>query len=263
MKRLFAVGLFTLLSINPLFTAPAEEKSDNPLADAPNQYSADLVVSRKVGTPVNVRVYIDGNKRRTEQAANGGTIVILRGDLGKRYILNTAAKHYMEMPLDPRMLESTADWSKRLGIVHEKVGTEDINGETCVKYRFSADPSKTQNGKEPQQLMPRAQGSVTGFIWVGQSTHMLLKSENPVSTAEWKNVKLGAPDASLFELPADYTKQETPRQVWGQKPTGDKSDTEKSGDQKSSAEKPSPTEGKSDGQKSDADKSSGDKDKQE
>jgi hypothetical protein len=265
MKRLFAVGLFTLLSINPLFTAPAEEKSDNPLADAPNQYSADLVVSRKVGTPVNVRVYIDGNKRRTEQAANGGTIVILRGDLGKRYILNTAAKTYMEMPLDPRMLESTADWSKRLGIVHEKVGTEDINGETCVKYRFSADPSKTQNGKGPQQLMPRAQGSVTGFIWVGQSTHMLLKSENPVSTAEWKNVKLGAPDASLFELPADYTKQETPNpnQFGQQKPTGDKSDTEKSGDQKSSDEKPSPTEGKSDGQKSDGDKSSGDKDKQE
>jgi hypothetical protein len=263
MKRLFAVGLFTLLSINPLFTAPAEEKSDNPLADAPTQYSADLVVSRKVGTPVNMRVYIDGNKRRTEQAANGGTIVILRGDLGKRYILNTAAKTYMEMSLDPRMLESTADWSKRLGIVHEKVGTEDINGETCVKYRFSADPSKTQNGKGPQQLMPRAQSSVTGFIWVGQSTHMLLKSENPVSTAEWKNVKLGAPDASLFELPADYTKQETPRQVWGQKPSGEKSDTEKSGDQKSSDEKPSPTEGKSDGQKSDGDKSSEDKDKQE
>jgi hypothetical protein len=263
MKRLFAVGLFTLLSINPLFTAPAEEKSDDPLADAPTQYSADLVVSRKVGTPVNMRVYIDGNKRRTEQAANGGTIVILRGDLGKRYILNTAAKTYMEMSLDPRMLESTADWSKRLGIVHEKVGTEDINGETCVKYRFSADPSKTQNGKGPQQLMPRAQGSVTGFIWVGQSTHMLLKSENPVSTAEWKNVKLGAPDASLFELPADYTKQETPREVWGQKPSGEKSDTEKSGDQKSSDEKPSPTEGKSDGQKSDGDKSSGDKDKQE
>src|SRR5258708_16695838 len=93
---------------------------------------------------------------------------------------------------------------------------------------------------------------------------MLLKSENPVSTAEWKNVKLGAPDASLFELPTGYTKQETPNpnQFGGQKPAGEKSDTEKSGDQKSSDEKPSPTEGKTDGQKSDGDKSSGDKDKQ-
>ena len=242
MKRLFVLGLFTLLSINPLFTAPAEEKSDNPLADAPTQYTADVVVSRKVGTPITMRVYIDGNKRRTEQGANGGTIVILRGDLSKRYILNTNTKTYMEAPLDPRMLESTGDWTKRLGIVHEKVGTEDINGETCVKYRFSTDPSKTQNPQRPQALMPRAQGGVTGFIWVGQSTHMLLKSENPVSTAEWKNVKLGPPDASLFELPADYSKQEAPNlnQSGGQKPTGEKSETEKSGDQKSGGESPSP-----------------------
>jgi Domain of unknown function (DUF4412) len=263
MKRLFAVGLFTLLSINPLFTAPAEEKSDNPLADAPTQYSADLVVSRKVGTPVTMRVYIDGNKRRTEQAANGGTIVILRGDLGKRYVLNTSTKTYMELPLDPRMMESTADWSKRLGIVHEKVGTEDINGETCIKYRFSADQSKTQN-QQRQQLMPRAQGSVTGFIWVGQTTHMLLKSENPVSTAEWKNVKLGAPEASLFELPADYNKQEAPNQFGAQKPAAEKSDADKSGEQKPNEMKPSPspTEEKSDGQKSDGDKSGEDKDKQ-
>src|SRR5258708_34037019 len=127
MKRLFGVGLFTLLSINPLFTAPAEEKSDNPLADAPTQYSADLVVSRKVGTPVNMRVYIDGNKRRTEQAANSGTIVILRGDLGKRNILNTGAKTYMEMPLDPRMWKQTAERSNRLRIVAENVGTVRLN----------------------------------------------------------------------------------------------------------------------------------------
>ena len=261
MKRLFAVGLFALLSINPLFAAPAEEKSENPLTDAPTQYSADLVVSRKVGTPVNVRVYIDGNKRRTEQAANAGPIIILRGDLGKRYILNTGTKTYLELPLDPRMLESAADWSKRVGIVHEKVGTEDINGETCVKYRFSTDPSKAQIPQRPQQLMPRA--SVTGFIWVAQTTHMLLKMENPVSTTEWKNVKLGAPDASLFELPADYTKQEAPAQFGGQKPAG--ADANKSGDQKPNEVKPSlspsPTEEKSDDQKSDGDKSSGDKDK--
>jgi Domain of unknown function (DUF4412) len=263
MKRLFAVGLFTVLSINPLFAAPAEEKSDNPLADAPTQYSAEVVVSRKVGTPLTMQVYIDGNKRRTEQGANGGTIVILRGDLSKRYILNTSTKTYMEAPLDPRMLESTADWSKRLGIVHEKVGTEDVNGETCVKYRFSTDSSKPQNAQSPQKLMPRAQGSVTGFIWVSQSSHMLLKTENPVSSAEWKNVKLGAPDASLFEIPAGYTKQETPNQFGGRKPAGEKSDAEKSGDQKSSGEKPSPTQEKSDGQESDGDKSSGGNDKQE
>ena len=49
MKRLISAGLFTLVSILPAFNAPAEETSDNPLANAPTQYSADLVVNRKMG----------------------------------------------------------------------------------------------------------------------------------------------------------------------------------------------------------------------
>lgn len=260
MKRLFAVGLFTLLSINPLFTAPAEEKIDNPLANAPTQYSADLVITRKVGTPVTMRVYSDGNKRRTEQAQgpNGGVIVILRGDLSKRYILNLGTKTYMELPLDARMLESTADWSKRLGIVHEKVGTEDLNGETCDKYHFSME-QKSQDPKN-RPLMPRPQAGVSGFIWVSQSTHMLMKSENSVTTAEWKNVKVGSPDSSLFEIPADYKKQETPNGLGVQKPESEKSPAEKSGEQKPTEQKPN--EDNSDGQKSDGNKSGGDNDKQ-
>jgi hypothetical protein len=255
MKRLFAVGLFTLLSINPLFTAPAQEKIDNPLANAPTQYSADLVVSRKVGTPVTLRVYSDGNKRRTEQpqGQNGGTVVILRGDLGKRYILNPGTKTYAELPLDAKMLESTAEWSKRLGIVHEKVGTEDLNGETCDKYRFSVD-QKSQDAQKQQ--MPRPQVGVSGFIWVSQSTHMLLKSENSITTAEWKNVKIGSPDSSLFELPADYKKQETFNGAGAQKPESEKSPGEKSGEQKSPEQKPN--EENSNGQKSDGNKSNGD-----
>jgi hypothetical protein len=253
MKRLFALGLFTLLSINPLFTAPAEEKIDNPLANAPTQYSADLVVSRKVGTPVTLRVYSDGNKRRTEQpqGPNGGTIMILRGDLGKRYILSPGTKTYAELPLDPKMLESNADWSKRLGIVHEKVGTEDLNGETCDKYHFSVD----QTGQK-RPLMPTPQGGISGFIWVSQSTHMLMKSENSVTTAEWKNVKVGSPDSSVFEIPADYKKQETPNGVGAQKPESEKSPSEKSGEQKSPEQKPN--EENSNGQKSDGNKSNGD-----
>jgi hypothetical protein len=261
MKRLFAVGLFTLFSINPLFTAPAEEKIDDPLANAPTQYSADLVVSRKVGTPVTMRVYSDGNKRRTEQpqGPNGGIIVILRGDLSKRYILNPGTKTYTELPLDPKMLESTAEWSKRLGIVHEKVGSEDLNGETCDKYHFSVDQKSQDPQKQP--LMPRPQGGVSGFIWVSQSTHMLVKSENSVTTAEWKNVKIGSPDSSVFEIPADYKKQETPNGVGAQKPESEKSPVEKSGEQKSPEQKPN--EENSNGQKSDGNKSNGDNDKKE
>jgi hypothetical protein len=260
MKRLFAVGLFALLTITSGVNALAEEKTENPLADSPTQYSADMVVTRKVGTPMTMRLSVDGNKRRTEQDANGGTVVIVRGDLSKRYVLTVTSKTYVETPLDPRMVESPSDWAKRLGIVHEKVGTEDVNGEPCDKYRYTMDLGKAQNPAN-SKVMPRVPRPVSGFIWVSQSTHILVKSENQGSTAEWKNVKVGPPDASLFEIPADYKKQErpmlAPHQPGLQTPAEQKSGEEKSNDQK-------PAEQKSggenpDGQKSYGEKSGGDK----
>ena len=93
MKRLMSAGLFALVSLLPAFTAPAEEVTD-PLANAPTQYSADLVVTRKAGpqTPMTMKVYVDGNKRRTDQGTAAGNIIILRGDLSKRYILTPNSK---------------------------------------------------------------------------------------------------------------------------------------------------------------------------
>ena len=239
MKRLMSAGLFALVSILPAFTAPAEETTD-PLANAPTQYSADLVVSRKVGSPMpmTMKVYVDGNKRRTEREGGGGQIIILRGDLSKRYILTPSTKSYMEAPLDPRMLESPNDWAKRMGLVHEKVGTEEINGENCDKYQYSSNPKKTANG-QTTPAMP-ATRAMTGFIWVGQTNHMLVKSENAGSTAEWKNIKVGPPDASVFELPADYKKVEGGRPFQMQ-PQGQKPEEQKSEEQKSGGQSPSPT----------------------
>jgi hypothetical protein len=238
MKRLMSAGLFALVSLLPAFTAPAEEVTD-PLANAPTQYSADLVVTRKAGpqTPMTMKVYVDGNKRRTDQGTAAGNIIILRGDLSKRYVLTPSSKTYMEAALDPRMLESPNDWAKRMGLVHEKVGTEDVNGETCDKYSYASDPKKTAAGQN-KPMMP-ATRTITGFIWVGQKSHMLLKSENEVTSAEWKNVKVGPPDASVFELPADYKKQEAGRPFQMQ-PQAQKPEEQKSEEQKSGGQSPSP-----------------------
>ena len=282
MKRLISAGLFTLVSILPAFIALAEDTPD-PLAGAPSQYSADLVVSRKVGPPMTIKVYVDGDKRRTDQGVPGGNIIILRGDLTKRYILTPSSKTYMELPLDPRMLETPTDWAKRMGLIHEKVGTEEVNGELCDKYRYATDPKKTGNAQNQPTMPMRAQ--ITGFIWVGQSTHMLVKSENGGSTAEWTNIKIGPPDASVFEVPSDYKKAESRFKLQGQKPgeqqkpelklggespspspsaspsdekksEGDKSTEQKPGELKSGGESPSPSPSASpsDEQKSDGDK---------
>jgi hypothetical protein len=238
MKRLLSAGLFALVSLLPAFIAPADETTD-PLADAPTQYSADLVVARKVGpqTPVTMKIYVDGNKRRTEQGTAAGNIIILRGDLSKRYVLTPNSKSYVEAPLDPRMLESPSEWAKRMGLVHEKVGTEDVNGETCDKFSYTSDPKKMAAGQN-KPVMP-ATRTITGFIWVGQKTHMLVKSENEVTSAEWKNIKIGPADASVFELPADYKKVEAGRPFQMQ-PQAQKSEVPKSEEQKPAEQSPSP-----------------------
>jgi Domain of unknown function (DUF4412) len=208
MKRLFATGLLALVSILPTFNTPGEEKSDDPLANAPTQYSADLIITRKAGSPVSTRVYVDGNKQRNETDINGGTVIIQRGDLSKQYILTSSSKTYVERPLNPRRSESPAERYKRMGIAKEKTGTEEVNGERCDKYRYGSDQQTAQIPEVRMAPAMRNRRRVSGFIWVSTSTHMILKSENPGSTSEWKNIKIGPQDASLFEVPADYKKVE-------------------------------------------------------
>jgi hypothetical protein len=209
MKRIFLVGLFALLSTIPAFKASAGE-GDNPLANAPTQYSADMVITRKAVRPTSMpapapmHVYVDGNKRRTDRDIQGGIISILRGDVNKRYILTVSSKTYIEAPLTPGMLEPITASGKKMGI-QEKVGTEEVNGELCDKYRLGSDTGKTPQTRQPG---PVDSGRPRGFIWVGQSTHMIVKSDNSNYTVEWKNIKLGPPDASVFEVPADYKKAE-------------------------------------------------------
>jgi hypothetical protein len=234
------MGLFALLSTIPAFNAPAEE-GDDPLAKAPTQYSADMVITRKTRPPVTIHVYADGSKRRTDQESNGGVITILRGDLSMRYTLLVSRKTYMEMPLDPKTLKLQPGnaSSKR---IKEKVGTEEVNGELCDKYRLGSDTGKTPEIRQPGLTN---QASVSGFIWIGQSTHMMVKTENANSAVEWKNIKLGQPDASVFEIPADYKKSEqsTPAAVKPESPSpapspadeqnsnNERSGTDKSGDE--------------------------------
>jgi len=209
MKRLFATGLLALVSILPTFNTPGEETSDDPLAKMPTQYSADLITTRKGGTPVSTRVYVDGNKRRTESDSNGGTVIIQRGDLNEQYILTSSSKTYLERSLGRRGSVSPAERYKRLGIA--KTGTEEVNGELCDKYRYGTDRQIAQIPEVRVAPALRNRPRVSGFIWVSPSTHMIVKSENPGSTSEWKNIKIGPQDASLFEVPADYKKAEQTR----------------------------------------------------
>jgi hypothetical protein len=198
MRILLVFSLSVVLSVVTGWRAKAQT-ADNPLAAAPTEYSVELLVTPKSGSPTIMRMFIDGQMRRTEQQThNGELIVILRGDLNKMYTVLTARKAYRESPADSNLVKSLdiSQLAKEIGIAHEKVGNEYIDGEPCDKYRFSVNAGASEGAGALQ--------ANSGFVWISQSTHLPVKSETAGATTIWKVLNVGPQDPSLFMPPVDF-----------------------------------------------------------
>jgi hypothetical protein len=128
MKKLFLLSMFAFLSFGLDLPARAQA-NDNPFAGAPTRYSVDVVTASRTGTALTMRMYVDGNKRRTEQETNNGQLVlILRGDVNLMYTVIVSRKAYRIGPLDPTLLASldAYEFSKGMIVSHEKVGTDTV-----------------------------------------------------------------------------------------------------------------------------------------
>jgi hypothetical protein len=198
MRFLLLLSVFAVLSFGTDFGARAQV-TDNPFAGAPTRYSVDVVTSQKAGKTFTMHVYVDGDKRRTEQDTNNGRLVlILRGDLNLMYNIIVSRKTYRVRPLDPSLLKSLGAYelAKGMLISPHKVGTETVKGQVCDKYRFSSAPGKTHGSQETESI-------TAGFIWISQSTHLPVLSHTADTTTQWENLGLGPQDSSLFTPPAD------------------------------------------------------------
>ena len=194
---LLSVSVFLAFGID----LPARAQSnDNPFTGAPARYSVAVVTTQKNRTAFTMWVYVDGNKRRTEQETNNGKLVlILRGDLNIMYTVIVSRKTYRVGALDPGLLKSldAYELAKDMLHSHEKIGTETIKRQLCDKYRFSSTAGKTQHAAEP--------GSATaGYIWISQSNHLPVMSETEEATTEWESLDIGPQDSSLFLPPAEF-----------------------------------------------------------
>jgi hypothetical protein len=108
----------------------------------------------------------------------------------KNFTLYPDLKKYIEN----KVVDDKADEPK---MTRKKVGEEVVDGHKCDKVQVEM---TAKDGKTHQGLMWEAK-DLGGFV---------IKSEfedgDAKQTMEMKNVKLGAPPASLFEVPKDYTK---------------------------------------------------------
>ena len=172
---------------------------------AQTEFSADMV---KADGSKNGKIYFGKDKMRFESTnkdpRSGGSVII---DLAtqKTTVMMDQQHMYMEMPAQMAARRTAynffrtgdvenacSDWlqlpQNKGGSCH-KEGTETVNGRSCVKY-----VGTNANGE-------------TGTVWLDPKLRFPVKWQGKNSeTWELSNIQEGSQPASLFEIPAGYTK---------------------------------------------------------
>ena len=183
----------------------------------PERYQALRVETAADGMETSSRqtfIARDGARRREDyETANGKVSYLERPD--GAYVLLPEKKLYSELKpeagdaISGRPVNVPPDFSpeKLLGAArpetrYEKLGAEDVNGRTAMKYRVTL-MGRTGAGLEIK---------TESFIWIDETLGMPVKSETTSTdgakaTMELREIKETV-DASLFDLPADYKKVE-------------------------------------------------------
>ena len=158
------------------------------------QYSGDMEVEAQ-GQRMTMRLYVDIGKTRTEMelpalAADQAPVqmvTIARIDERRVYLLYPSDRMYEEKPLD----QMDAQLAATTGMQDSAppVSTETVDGQVCDKYETTASGSTvwvwtTHDQGLPVKLMPADGSSVVRF----------------------RNIRPGPQPASLFEVPAGYTR---------------------------------------------------------
>jgi hypothetical protein len=177
---------------------------------AQSEFSAEIVDLQKPGTPTQAKIYFAKDKIRIESQDSGaraGGAVIINFATQTSTVLMAQQHMYMEMPAqtqNQRMGYAAAffhtgdvenacgDWRKmgHNGSSCHKVGGETVNGRNTVKYEAT-----------------NAGGDV-GHFWLDPKLRFPVKWEGKNSGGELRNIQEGVQPASLFEIPAGYSKMD-------------------------------------------------------
>jgi len=178
------------------------------------EFSAEIVDTQKPDAVSQAKIYMANDKLRIEPVAGAGGAkgrgmggaVIVNMTAQTTTVLMDQQHMYMEMPAQAqgqRMAYASnffrtgdvemacSDWAqqaKNKGGTCHKVGSDTVNGRSTVKY-------ETTN----------ANGDTSAF-WIDPKLRFPVKWQGKNSSGELRNVQEGTQPASLFEVPAGYTK---------------------------------------------------------
>jgi len=171
------------------------------------QWSAVVVDTRKEGTPIDLRIYFGGDKVRLEPQ------IWVRGNVSGPFILFDRAtrtgivvvpENHAYAGAPPQWIEKyrgfAADWNIdtfRAGWLRtpenqsgtcKQLSDEAVNGRTALRYEAT-----------------NSNGEMTRF-WFDRKLRMMVKWETRTNGGEMRNIEEAPQPASLFEIPAGYTK---------------------------------------------------------
>src|SRR5262249_35844004 len=132
----------------------------------------------------------------------GKMSLIVDGPAKTMYMLMTEQHMYMEfsteqtgpmtqkMPKFEDMFKGNDPCAGREGATCTNLGTETVNGRSCDKWLI------TEKSGKPETF------------WMDQKLHFPVKVISGDITTQYTNIKEGSQDASLFKIPAGFTKMD-------------------------------------------------------
>jgi hypothetical protein len=181
---------------------------------AQSEFSAEFVDTQKSDSGSQAKIYMAKDKIRIESTAGAanakgrgmGGAVIMNMTTQTTTVLMDQQHMYMEMPAQAQgqrmpfasnffrtgdVEAACSDWAQQAshkgGTCH-KVGSDTVNGRSVVKYEGT-----------------NANGDTSTF-WLDPKLRFPVKWQGKNSSGELRNIQEGTQPASLFEIPAGYTK---------------------------------------------------------
>ena len=178
------------------------------LAGPPDNYTGKMVMEGMTMPMAKM-----GNKIRVENPMMQGLVNISLMDSQKMIMMSTANKSYMEQPMEREGTPSPDD--PRVVIEKKQTGTETIDGHPCNKYD-AVFYMKDKPSEKYKATLWEAK-DLGGLIIRNETTLPPDKARGGKSkiVTELKDIKLGAAQASMFEVPKDYRKANNMMEVMG------------------------------------------------
>jgi hypothetical protein len=171
------------------------------------EFSANTIAKNSDGQVHTSKIYFSNGKVRIEpQGAPNYIVLDTAAKTG--FVVLPTKKIYM---VEPKMMATYSAATFSVGatpcmnlaptggiITCKKLGPDKINGRPTEKWEV------TQTGPDPKG----GQMSLISTVWVDRGLGTLVRAQSPRGTLDYQNVHFGPQAASLFAVPAGFTKQD-------------------------------------------------------